>query len=150
MPVVEERVIIGRPPEEVFDYLAKVENLPVWESSIVEAEQLGDDPVAIGTRWRGTSKILGQRFQWAAEITEFDRPVRQSSRSVEGKLSFSVSNVLAPVEGGTQYTYRVDAEPGLGGVFGRLADPIVAKAQSRTVRASLDNLAALLAEDHQD
>lgn len=149
MPVVEESVVIVRPPEEVFDYLAKAENLPVWESSIVDAEQLGNDPVGVGTRWRGTSKILGRRFQWTAEITEFDRPVRQSSRSIEGKLSFSVSNVLEPVEGGTRYTYRIDAEAGLGGVFGRLADPIVAKAQSRTVRASLDNLAALLAEDHE-
>jgi uncharacterized protein YndB with AHSA1/START domain len=37
MPVVEESVVIARPPEEVFDLLAHSDNLPVWVSSIVQA-----------------------------------------------------------------------------------------------------------------
>lgn len=40
-----------------------------------------------------------------------------------------------------------DSDSGLGGVFGKLADPIVAKAYLRTARASLDNLADLMATD---
>jgi hypothetical protein len=63
MPVVEESVVIARPPEEVFDYLAQADNLPVWDSSIVQAEQVGTGPVGVGTRWRGASKILGRRFR---------------------------------------------------------------------------------------
>jgi uncharacterized membrane protein len=144
MPVVEESVVIARPPEEVFDYLSKAENLPVWDSSIVEAEQVGDDPVGVGSRWRGTSKILGRRFEWTTEMTEFDRPRRSSSRSVEGKLQFTVTLQLEPVDDGTRFTYRVDAASGLGGVFGRLADPIVERAQARTVRANLETLSELL------
>lgn len=146
MPVVEESVFIARPPEEVFDYLAKAENLPVWDSSILQAEQVGADPVGVGTRWRGTSKILGRRFEWTTEVTEFDRPRRSSSRSVEGKLQFTVTILLEPADGGTRHTYRVDAASGLGGVFGRLADPIVERAQARTVRANLETLAELLAK----
>ena len=91
MPVVEESVVIARPPEEVFDYLAQADNLPVWDSSIVQAEQVGTGPVGVGTRWRGASKILGRRFEWTTELTEFDRPRRSSSRSVEGKLQFTVN-----------------------------------------------------------
>jgi hypothetical protein len=34
----------------------------------------------------------------------------------------------------------------LGGVFGRLADPLVEKVQRRTVRANLDTLAELLTQ----
>jgi uncharacterized protein YndB with AHSA1/START domain len=63
MPVIEKSVVIARPPEEVFDYLAKADNLPEWDSSIVQAEQVGADAVGVGTRWRGTSKILGRRFE---------------------------------------------------------------------------------------
>jgi uncharacterized membrane protein len=149
MPVVEESVFIARPPEEVFDYLSKAENLPVWDSSIVRAEQVGADPVGVGTRWRGTSKILGRRFEWTTELTEFDPPRRSSSRSVEGKLEFTVTILLEPADGGTRYTYRVDAASGLGGVFGRLADPMVERAQARTVRANLETLAELLAKDSE-
>ena len=149
MPVVEESVFIARPPEEVFDYLVEADNLPVWDSSIVHAEQVDADPVGVGTKWRGTSKILGRRFDWTTEVTEFERPRRTSSHSVEGKLQFSVTTLLEPVEGGTRYTYRVEAASGLGGVFGRLADPIVERAQARTVRANLETLAELLAKDSE-
>jgi hypothetical protein len=43
----------------------------------------------------------------------------------------------------------VDADPGLGGVFGRLADPLVERAQGRTVRNNLETLAEILTE-HED
>lgn len=148
MPVVEESVVIARSPEQVFDYLNRAENLPVWDSSIMEAEQLDTGPVRVGTRWRGVSKILGRRFEWTTEVTELQPPTRTSSRAIEGKLRFTVTNTLQPESGGTCYTYRVEADSGLGGVFGRLTDPIVEKAQRRTVRANLDTLAELLA--HSD
>jgi len=48
------------------------------------------------------------------------------------------------VDGGTQYTYRAEAESGLGGIFGRLGDPIVQRAQARTIRANLETLAEML------
>jgi uncharacterized membrane protein len=147
MPVVEESVVISRPPEEVFDYLAQANNLPVWDSSIVQAEQVGAGPVGVATRWRGTSKILGRRFEWTTELTEFDRPRHSLSRSVEGKLQFTVTILLEPADGGTRFTYRVDAASGLGGIFGRLADPFVERAQARTVRANLETLAELLAKN---
>jgi uncharacterized membrane protein len=38
MPVVEESVLIARPPHEVFAYLVKAENLPIWDSMTIEAE----------------------------------------------------------------------------------------------------------------
>lgn len=100
MPVLEETVFIARPPEVVFDYLSNADNLAVWGSSVVQAEQVGTNPVGVGTRSRGTSKILGRRFEWTTEVIEFDPPRRVSFRSVEGKLSFTVTNVLEPVDGG--------------------------------------------------
>jgi len=48
MPVVEETVFIGRPPQEVFDFIVNAENLPVWDVSVVEAEQLDDASPGVG------------------------------------------------------------------------------------------------------
>ncbi len=146
MPIVEESVLIARSPEEVFDYVSTAQNVPVWDSSIMEAEQVDSGPLRVGSRWRGVSKILGRRFEWTTELVEFDPPERTLSRAVEGKLHFTVTNTFQPEAGGTRFTYKVDAESGLGGIFGRVADPIVEKAQRRTVRANLDTLAELLAE----
>jgi len=146
MPVIEESVFIACPPEEVFDFVVKPENLPVWDSSIISAAQIGAEPIGVGTRANGTSKIMGRHFDWSITVAEFDPPLRYSSHSVGGTLEFTVTNVLEPTEGGTTLTYRIDAASGLGGVFGRLADPFVARAQARTVRANLETLAELLAD----
>jgi hypothetical protein len=79
------------------------------------------------------------------EIQEFDAPRWSLSRTVEGDIGFTASYGLEAEDGGTRYSYRVDAEPGLSGVFGRITDRFVQSAQQRTMRGNMDNLAELLA-----
>lgn len=146
MPVIEESVFIARQPQEVFDFLVRSENIPVWDSSVVKAEQITEGPPGPGTRVSGTSKVMGRHFDWVAETTDFDPPRKTVARSVEGKMNFTVTNSLEPEGDGTRLTFRIDADSGLGGIFGKLADPLVEKAQARTVRANLETLAELLAE----
>jgi carbon monoxide dehydrogenase subunit G len=145
MPVVEETVVIARPLEPVFDFLIEPANAMLWDSSVVEVEQIGTEPLTNGARARGITKILGKRFEWTTEITDAQRPARLESRSVEGKLSFTLLYELKPHRRGTLLRYRIDAESGLGGVFGRLGDPLVQSAQGRIARANLKRLADLLA-----
>ena len=92
---------------------------------------------------------MGRHFDWTVEVTEFDPPRRMVSRSVEGKLDFAVTFTLEPADGGTRVTQRIDAASGLGGIFGKLADPLAERAQGRTVRANLETLAEWMAEHPQ-
>lgn len=147
MAVIEESVYIARPQQEVFDFLAKSENIPIWDSSVIRAEQIGDGPVNVGTQPKGTSKIMGRHFDWVTETTLFEPPNRTAIESVGGDLKFKISNTLEPQGDGTRFIYRIDADSGLGGVFGKLADSLVEKAHARTVRANLETLADLLAEN---
>jgi len=144
MPVIEETVIITRPAMEVFDFLMLAENLPGWDSSMLECVQVGSGPVTVGTRYRGASKILGRRIEWTTEVTEFVPGVRAVSRSVEGPLSFTVSYEVSASPKGTALRYRLAAESGLDGAFGRAMEPIVQRAQTTVVRANLGTLASLL------
>jgi ligand-binding SRPBCC domain-containing protein len=146
MPVFEDSVFIACPLQNVFDFMVESGNLAVWDASVVKAEKVGAEPVGLGTRTRGTSKIMGRHLDWATEATEFEPPTRITYTSVEGQISFVVTNLLEPVEGGTRLTYRVDTGSGLGGLFGRLAEPFIEKAQARTLRANLETLAGLLVE----
>jgi uncharacterized membrane protein len=141
MPVVEHDVVIPSPPETVFEYLSDPGNAARWDSSMVSVEQVEPGPLEVGTHWRGTTKVMGRRFEWTAETTQLEHPARMSSRSVEGPMSFTVSYDLRREAGGTRLRYRLESESGLGGVFGRFADSIVERAQSRTVRANLQRLA---------
>lgn len=144
MPVIEETVVITRPAMEVFDFLMLAENLPRWDSSMLECVQVGSGPVTVGTRYRGASKILGRRIEWTTEVTEFVPGVRAVSRSVEGPLTFTVSYEVSASPTGTTLRYRLAAESGLDGAFGRAMEPIVQRAQTKVVRANLGTLASLL------
>jgi len=144
MPVIDETVAIARPAGEVFDFLVSAENLPSWDSSILECVQVGSGAVTVGTRYRGASKILGRRIEWATEVVEFVPDVRTASQSVEGPLTFTVSYEVSASPVGTTLRYRLAAESGLGGAFGRAMEPIVERAQTKVVRANLEQLASLL------
>jgi uncharacterized membrane protein len=144
MPVIDETVVIARPVGEVFDFLMFAENLPRWDSSMLECVQVGSGAVTMGTRYRGASKILGRRIEWTTEVTQFVPGVRAASQSVEGPLTFTVSYELSASPGGTTLRYRLAAESGLGGAFGRAMEPIVQRAQTKVVRANLGKLASLL------
>jgi len=144
VPVVEESVVIARSPREVFAYIVKAENLPIWDSMTIEAEQVGSGEPGLGTRTRGVSKLLGKRLDWTSEITAFEADALARYSTVGGKLKFSATSKLEPADGGTRFTYRVEAESGLAGVFGKMSDPLVTSALARTVRANLGSLAELL------
>jgi uncharacterized membrane protein len=144
MPVIDETVVIARSAEEVFDFLALAEYLPRWDSSVLECVQVGSGPVTVGIRYRGASRIVGRRIEWTTEVTEFVPGARMTSRSVEGPLTFTVSYEVSSSPAGTTLRYRLAAESGLGGTFGRALEPIVERAQTKVVRANLDKLASLL------
>ena len=147
MPVIEETVIITRPVREVFDFLMLAENQPRWDSSMLECAQIGDGTVTVGTRYRGASKILGRRIEWVTEVVELVPGVRAVSRSVAGPLSFTVSYEVSASPAGTALRYRLAADSGLDGAFGRAMEPIVQRAQTKVVRANLGTLASLLEQN---
>lgn len=146
MPTTEESIVIQAPAEEIFDFLNDPTNLPTYDSTILHSELEGDGPVQVGSRFKGTSKILGRTFDWVVEVTVNDRPTKQAIRSVEGKIDFTGTYILTPEGEGTRVDYRLEAAAGLGGVFGRFADALVNKVYSRQMRANLATLSEILSE----
>lgn len=144
MPVIDETVVIPRPPGVVFDFLVQAGNLPRWDSSMLECAQVGSGTVTVGTRYRGVSLVLGRRVEWTTEVVEFVPGARTTSKSVDGPLAFTVSYEVSPSPAGTTLRYRLAAESGLGGAFGRAIEPIVHRAQTKVVQANLGTLAGLL------
>jgi uncharacterized membrane protein len=147
MPVVEETVVIARPQHEVFDFLAKFENLSVYDAFVTASGQVGDGPPGLGTRGWGITRFMGQHFDWTVEFTEFEPPRRMVSRSVEGKRDLTAAFTLEPAGDGTRVTERLETGAAMGGLVGRLPRPLVNRLLSRSLRANLRTLARLLAEE---
>ena len=149
MPTIEESVLIERPVCDVFAYMADGNNATVYDASVVLSAREGAGETGVGTRWRGATKVLGRDFGWVSECILFERDRHLTIRAVQGKLPFEIVMTFAPEARGTCFCYRLTVDSGLGGVFGKLAEPLVVRSQTRTVRASLATLKELL-ESHSE
>jgi ligand-binding SRPBCC domain-containing protein len=140
---IEESVVINRPPEEVFDYVANRENLPEWSAPIQEVQkETQGSLVEEGARFTTVAKFLGRRFETPFEVSVHEPPRRHTDRSTGGPFPQEFTHIFEEVEGGgTRLTEVTDAEP--GGFF-RLAGPLLEIAGRRQFRADLETLKDLL------
>jgi uncharacterized membrane protein len=149
MPVIEESVTIDRPLADVFRYLSDGNNASVYDGSVVLSSQIGEGETAVGTQWRGATKILGRDFGWVSECIQFTQDRSMTIRAIQGRLQFEIQMVFFPEGAGTRLDYRLSVASGLGGLFGRVAEPLVIRVQTRTTTASLVTLKDLL-ESHSE
>jgi uncharacterized protein YndB with AHSA1/START domain len=145
MPEFHSSVTINRPREEVFAYLVDPGNQTVWQSGLVEFESDRAGQPEVGDRARGTIKVAGRKVRWVSETTEMQPPERFAFRSVEAPFPFDVSYTLVDHDGATEVRNDGSTES-MGGFFGKLADPVVARMYQRDMDSNLANLKLILEE----
>src|SRR4029077_10269492 len=69
-------VVIDRPIEEVFAFLADGENDPKFSSRVIEIAKTTDGPAGVGTVYASTVKDAGVKTKREFKLTEFDPPTR--------------------------------------------------------------------------
>jgi uncharacterized protein YndB with AHSA1/START domain len=145
MPEFHSSVIINRPREEVFAYLADPDNQTVWQAGLQEFEADRQGQPEVGDRARGTIKVAGKKVRWESETTEMRPPERFAFRSVQAPFPFQLSYTLIDHDGSTEVRYDGSTES-LGGFFGKLADPVVARMYQRDMDSNLANLKLIMEE----
>ncbi len=142
---VEESIIIERSPEEVFAFLVVRSNDAVWMGSVVESDWLDPTaPLSVGRQGRMVMKNMGRRSEYIDEVTEYEPGRRIGHRTVEGPFQLKTACSTEPARGGCRVTVVAETDKLVGGSFGRLANPIVAKIVRRGFRADLAKLRDLL------
>ncbi|HEX9887878.1 MAG TPA: SRPBCC family protein [Nitriliruptorales bacterium] len=143
MPEVTESITIDVPGQTVWDFITEPENNLLVSSNLEEFEQVGEDPVGVGTRFQGIVKVAGRKLSWSNEVAVYDEPKAFHTRSVESPIDFTYDTDLEPDGDGTKVTVHQDIGS-FGGFFGKLADPIVLRMYRRDVRANLEKMKELL------
>lgn len=144
MPKIEVTETIDRPVEEVWAYISDPSAMPEWAASTQEVELLSDGELTKDARVRAVGRFLGRSIEFAFEVTQYQPPVRLGWRGVEGPFDNKVEYDLESVGGSTRITMRAEAEAGLGGVFGKLLDPVVTAAFRRESQSDLGRLKDIL------
>lgn len=72
----ETSVVIDRPIEEVFAFLADGENDPKFSPRVLEIVKTSEGPPGVGTVYASTVKDAGMKTKREFELTEFEQPTR--------------------------------------------------------------------------
>lgn|SRR5487761_2157516 len=137
MAHVEGQIIIHRPVDEVFDFVADECNEPSYNPHMRRAEQTSAGPIGVGTTFRAESMSRGRPVEMTIMFTAFERPRRITSTThlstmdIQGTLSFD------SVREGTRMQWFWELEP--RGML-KFMTPVVALIGRRQERSIWTNL----------
>ena len=101
MARVQGEIVIERPVEVVFDYVADQRNEPTYNPRMLRSEKLTDGPVDVGTRFRAVVRSGRRPIDMLIEVTEHKRPTRFGSRTTMSSADIEGGLTFVPV-GGSQ------------------------------------------------
>lgn len=101
---------LNRPVDQVFTFVADPAMLPMWQSDLIESEQLTEGPMRVGTRFREVRRLGRRPTEYQAEVTGFEPNKRFSLRVING-LRVTLSYSFEPEEGGTRLRYQFVMRP---------------------------------------
>ena len=138
-------VVIDRPIEEVFAFLADGENDPKFSPRVQQIAKTTDGPPGAGTRYASTVKDAGMTTQREFEYTAFEEPsrIRWAERSKNAVTAPEGGYDLAPAgEGKTELTFFNVLE---GHGFGKLIAPLALRSArkgagdfARSIKAAVE------------
>jgi carbon monoxide dehydrogenase subunit G len=132
-------VLIARPLEEVFAFVADARNRPRWDESVTSEELTSPEPIAVGTTVRTKLSSMGREYEYTWEVTEHVPPNRMTIESTSGPFPTTLAYQLDGRKGGTSVDFAVTGRP--TGLL-RLLQPLIA----RNTQANLDRGFARLKE----
>jgi uncharacterized membrane protein len=137
MAGIEGSIVIDRPVDVVFDFVADQRNEPAYNPRMLRAEKVTDGPVGQGSRFRSAARSMGRTAGMLIELTGYERPARLASVTTMPGADISGTLTFQPVSGGTLMRWSWVVQP--KGLY-RLMGPVIAwvgRRQEREIWANL-------------
>jgi uncharacterized protein YndB with AHSA1/START domain len=129
-------------PEDVFAFLADLENWPRWQSDMKSTMLLEGERAGVGARYRYVSKAMGRTFDSTVRVVTADAP-REVAFEGEwtGPIRPSGRYLVEPAPEGSRVT--LNPHPEARG-FGKVLAPLMARIIDRLNREHLEALRQVL------
>ena len=141
MAHAEQTILINRPLNVVFQFVADGEKNPLWRPAVLDIERKPGKADGVGTVYKqGLKGPGGRRFEGDYEIVEFKPDELIKFQVIAGPARPTGTYRFEKVDDNTRVTFTLDYKPkGLG----RLMEPMINKTMKSEV-ATLTNLKAYL------
>ena len=140
---VEGSIVIRRPVEDVFAYVATPENCTQWNFLLKEAYALEPGPPKVGTPWMIKASLLGRRLEQIIRISEYRANECLEFQTERGPLTITFRFTFARQAAETRMTYTWIAH--LSEIF-RFTHPLLSRIVSRSASIMSRRVKALLEE----
>jgi hypothetical protein len=137
MARIDGEIVIGRPVDVVFDYVADQSNEPRYNPQMVRADKITAGPVGKGTQFRSAVASRGRTAEMVIECTGYDRPRLFATTTTMTQADISYTLRFEPAATGTRMRWSGQVRP-KGAI--RLAGPLITwlgKRQEQRIWASL-------------
>jgi polyketide cyclase/dehydrase/lipid transport protein len=111
MPRIAGEIVIGRPVDVVFDYVADQSNEPQYNPRMVRAEKITAGPVGKGTQFRSAVASIGREAEMLIECTGYDRPSLLASVTTMRQADIGYTLTFEPVAAGTRMRWSGQVRP---------------------------------------
>jgi hypothetical protein len=111
MTRIDGEIVIHRPVDVVFDYVADQSNEPQYNPRMVRAEKITPGPVGKGTQFRSAVASRGQTPEMLIEVTRYDRPTRLASATTMQQADISYTLTFEPAASGTRMRWSGQVRP---------------------------------------
>ncbi|MGE5193528.1 MAG: SRPBCC family protein [Deltaproteobacteria bacterium] len=108
---MEGEIIINRPAEVVFDFVADERNEPRYNPRMLRAEQISEGPIGMGTQFQTELKTMSRTMPMVVEFTGFDRPQRLASVTHSAMMETEGALTFEAVTAGTRMRWSWDVRP---------------------------------------
>ncbi len=110
MAHVEGQLIIHRPVDEVFDFVADERNEPRYNPQMRRAEQTSAGPIGVGSTFCAESTSRGRPVEMTITYTDYERPRRLTSATHLSTMDIQGTLTFDPVPEGTQMRWSWELE----------------------------------------
>jgi carbon monoxide dehydrogenase subunit G len=145
MKRVEGSGRIAAPPEEVFAYLADLDNLPEWQSGIISAQRVDAGEMRVGSSARVARELMGQRLEVPLTVSDYEPPTRLGITSEASGVKVAAMLDLRPVDSGTATDFLFMMEI-RGSLVTAFMEPMIASAAKGDIDASVARVQARFAD----
>ena len=126
--LVQGDIVIDRPIDEVFDFVADERNEPGYNPQMTRAEMVTQEPIGVGSKFHSVMTGVGRGADMTIEFTEFDRPHRLGSATHISNMDINGTLVFEAQGQSTKMKWLWNIEPR---GFIKLLGPIVRRMGER-------------------
>lgn len=137
MTLITGSILISRPVEEVFDFVADERNEPAYNPQMRSVGKATPGAIGVGTRWQVVMSSGKRATPFEVEVTEYTRPSRLGSTTRMATAVISGALTFVPAADGTLLSWSWDLRP--KGML-KLAGPLftmVGRRQEKRIWSSL-------------